>query len=114
MRISRSATKSARCAARSEIKTKNADHLAQQTTEKWLAILQPADVWCASVLRWPDLLAGEGFKVLDMLQTVTRPDDLRIATTRAPLRIDGIRPVTARAAPRIGEHTAALRREFDL
>jgi len=52
--------------------------------------------------------------VLDMLQTVTRPDNVRIDTTRAPLRIDGVRPATTRAAPRIGEHTAPLRAEFGL
>jgi CoA:oxalate CoA-transferase len=99
---------------RDEIKRLIAGHLAQQTTETWLAVLQPADIWCASVLQWPDLLASEGFKVLDMLQTVTRPDNVRIDTTRAPLRIDGVRPATTRAAPRIGEHTAPLRAEFGL
>ena len=80
----------------------------------WLGVLQPADIWCAAVLDWPGLLASEGFKVLNMLQTVTRPDNVPIATTRAPLTIDGVRPSSTRAAPRIGEHTAALRAEFGL
>ena len=100
--------------ARDEIKRLLAAHLARHGTAHWLAILQPADIWCAAVLDWPGLLASEGFKVLDMLQTVTRPDDVAIASTRAPLRIDGVRPATARAAPRIGEHTTALRAEFGL
>jgi CoA:oxalate CoA-transferase len=99
---------------RDEIKRMIAGHLAQKTTDEWLAVLQPADVWCAAVLNWPELLASEGFKILDMLQTVTRPDEVRIDTTRAPLRIDGVRPATPRAAPRTGEHTAALRQEFGL
>jgi crotonobetainyl-CoA:carnitine CoA-transferase CaiB-like acyl-CoA transferase len=99
---------------RDEIKRMVAGHLAQKTTDEWLAVLQPADVWCAAVLNWPELLASEGFRILDMLQTVTRPDDVRIETTRAPLRIDGVRPATPRAAPRIGEHTEALRAEFAL
>ena len=64
----------------------------------WLAILEPADIWCAKVLDWPELLASEGFKALDMLQTVTREDDVSIVTTRSPLRIDGSAP--APAAPR--------------
>ena len=97
---------------RDAIKRLVADHLALRGTGDWLAILQAADVWCASVLDWPGLLASDGFAVLDMLQTVTRPDDVAIRTTRAPLRIDGQRPSTACAAPRIGEHTAALRAEF--
>jgi crotonobetainyl-CoA:carnitine CoA-transferase CaiB-like acyl-CoA transferase len=99
---------------RDDIKRLIAGHLAQKPTQAWLDVLQPADVWCASVLGWPELLASDGFKMLDMLQTVTRPDNVRIETTRAPVRIDGVRPVTPRAAPRIGEHTAALRVEFGL
>ena len=99
---------------RDDIKRLIAGHLAHKTTQAWLDVLQPADVWCAAVLDWPDLLASEGFKRLDMLQTVTRPDDVRIDTTRAPLRIDGVRPATPGAAPRIGAHTATLRAEFGL
>jgi crotonobetainyl-CoA:carnitine CoA-transferase CaiB-like acyl-CoA transferase len=71
-------------------------------------------VWCAKVLDWNELLASEGFQALDMLQTVTRADDVAITTTRSPIRINGIRPTVAQAAPRIGEHSAALREEFDL
>ncbi len=99
---------------RDDIKRLLAAHLARQSTAHWLGILQPADVWCAAVLDWPGLLGSEGFKVLDMLQTVTRPDNVAIATTRAPLRVDGVRPSTTLAAPRIGEHTAVLRAEFGL
>jgi crotonobetainyl-CoA:carnitine CoA-transferase CaiB-like acyl-CoA transferase len=66
------------------------------------------------VLNWDELMAHEGFKVLDMLQTVTREDNVSITTTRAPLRIDGKRPKTSRAAPLIGEQSAAIRREFGL
>ena len=66
----------------------------------WLAVLEPADIWCAKVLDWPELLESEGFKALDMLQTVTREDDVSILTTRSPLRVDGVRPKVDRAAPR--------------
>ena len=99
---------------RDTIKRLMADHLRTRSTADWLAVLQPADIWCAAVLDWPGLLASEGFKVLDMLQTVTRPGNVSILTTRAPLKIDGVRPSTTLAAPRIGEHTAQLRAEFAL
>ena len=59
------------------------------------SLLEPADIWCAKVLNWPELMAHDGFKVLDMLQTVTRADDVSIETTRSPLRtarIDGASP----------------------
>jgi len=99
---------------RDAIKHVIADHLATETTAHWLALLEPADIWCARVLDWDELMASEGFRVLDMLQTVTRGDDVAITTTRAPLRIDGRRPRTSRAAPLIGEQSAAIRAEFGL
>ena len=77
-------------------------------------MLEPADIWCAKVLDWPELMESEGFKVLDMLQTVTREDDVSILTTRSPLRVNGERAKVERAAPRIGEHSAPIREEFGL
>ena len=91
-----------------------AQRIASKTIDEWLAILEPADIWCAKVLTWPEMLASEGFQSLDMLQTVTRDDDVSILTTSSPLRVDGVRAKVDRAAPRIGEHSAAIREEFGL
>lgn len=99
---------------RDEIKRLIAAKLATQTTDHWLSILEPADVWCAKVLDWPELMVNPGFTALDMLQTVERADNVSIRTTRSPLRVDGVRPRTSVAAPRIGEHTDAIRAEFGL
>ena len=99
---------------RDTIKRLIAAKLATETTDHWLSILEPADVWCAKVLEWPDLLKSEGFTALDMLQTVERADNVRVVTTRSPIRVDGKRPTSAAAAPRIGEHTDAIRAEFGL
>ncbi|WP_163264072.1 CaiB/BaiF CoA transferase family protein [Chelativorans alearense] len=99
---------------RDAIKAIIAERTAEKTVDEWLAILEPADIWCAKVLDWNDLLDHDGFKHLDMLQTVTREDDVSILTTRSPIRVDGQRPKVARAAPRVGEHSAAIRREFGL
>ncbi|MCX5513204.1 CoA transferase [Kaistia algarum] len=100
--------------ARDEIKHLIAARLSTQTTEHWLSILEPADIWCAKVLDWPELLVNPGFTALDMLQTVERADNVSIRTTRSPIRVDGIRPVSTVAAPRIGENTEAIRAEFGL
>ena len=100
--------------ARDDIKRIIADVLKEQTTDHWLSILEPADVWCARVLDWPELMDHAGFKVLDMLQTVTRDDGIAIQTTRSPIRVDGKRMQTRRAAPKIGEQSAAIRAEFGL
>ncbi|HEX8047143.1 CaiB/BaiF CoA transferase family protein [Rhizobium sp.] len=100
--------------ARDEIKALIAARIATGTVDEWLSILEPADIWCAKVLDWPELLQSEGFGVLDMLQTVGRGDGVSLATTRSPIRIDGQRPKFERAAPEVGEHNAAIWEEFDL
>ncbi|RUU51277.1 CaiB/BaiF CoA-transferase family protein [Mesorhizobium sp. M2C.T.Ca.TU.002.02.1.1] len=100
--------------ARDEIKAIIARRIAEKTIDEWLAVLEPADVWCAKVLTWPELMESDGFKTLDMLQTVTREDNVSILTTRSPLRVDGARAKVDRAAPRIGEHSEKIRAEFGL
>ena len=99
---------------RDTIKAIIAERLATRPTSAWLALLEPADIWCAKVLEWPELLASEGFRVLDMLQTVRRFDGVSIETTRSPIRVDGQRSRTHRAAPLIGEQSRAIREEFGL
>lgn len=100
--------------ARDVIKALIAKRISQKTIDEWLAILEPADIWCARVMDWKELMESDGFQHLDMLQTVSRDDGVSIHTTRSPLRIDGVRPTFDRAAPRIGEQSAAIREEFGL
>jgi CoA:oxalate CoA-transferase len=94
-----------------------ADHLATQSTEYWLSILDSADVWCAPVLTLPALVGHDGFRALDMAQTTERPSTdggapARIETIRTPVRFDGHVIKNGRGAPHLGEHTDAIRREF--
>ncbi|NKJ03521.1 CaiB/BaiF CoA-transferase family protein [Rhizobium sp. SG741] len=100
--------------SRDDIKAIIAARIATRSVDEWLAILEPADIWCARVLNWLELLGSEGFRVLDMLQTIGREDGVSLSTTRSPIRIDGQRPKFERAAPHVGEHNAALWEEFDL
>ncbi|MFN4130512.1 MAG: CaiB/BaiF CoA transferase family protein, partial [Paracoccaceae bacterium] len=99
---------------RDTIKRFIADAVVTRTVDDWLAMLEPADIWCARVLDWPAFLASEGFRTLDMLQTVTRADGVSVETTRVPLRLNGHRPANTAAAPLIGAHSAAIRQEFGL
>ncbi len=96
-----------------------ADHLRAGTTQHWLSLLQPADVWCAPVLTLPELVEHEGFRSLAMDQEVERPaitgdGTARLRTTRSPLRLEGKVLRNDRGAPRLGEHTAPIEREFGL
>jgi CoA:oxalate CoA-transferase len=101
---------------RDEIKSILVHHLKQQTTQHWLAILEPADIWCADVLTWDRLFAHEAFHSLDMIQTVVREQgsnpDITMRTTRCPIRIDGELLISPVPAPRIGEHNRLIDEEF--
>ena len=99
---------------RDEIKVILARHLKTKTTAAWLAVLEPADIWCADVLDWQRLTAHDGYKVLGMEQTVARGDGFAYRTTACPIRMDGARPVSKLGSPKLGEHTAALAKEFSL
>jgi len=99
---------------RDEIKKILVDRLTTQTTDRWLSILEPAGVWCSDVYTWPKLFQEEAFQVLDMIQEVTRRPGVSLKTTRCPIRIDGEILKSDRGAPRLGEHTEQIVREFSL
>ena len=99
---------------RDEIKRLVAERLGQQTTEHWLGILDAADVWCSEVLDWPKLFESESFRQLDMIQTLANGKGLEILTTRCPIRLDHAAPTSERLAPKVGEQTDAITKEFSL
>ena len=99
---------------RDEIKRILADHLKTQTTSHWLSLLEPADIWCSDVFTWPRLMEHEGFKVLDMIQRVSRDNGASLLTTRCPIRVDGQIYKSSRGAPRVGEHTEQIALEYGL
>lgn len=101
----------------SEITRQLAAHLLTGTTEHWLNLLDAADVWCAPVLQLPELVAHEGFQSLEMSQSMTRTSidgqrEVRIQTTRSPIRVDGKALRVRTGAPRVGQHTEQIRIEF--
>jgi len=97
---------------RDEIKKILANHLATDTTEKWLSILEPADIWCANVMDWETLFAQDGFKVLEMIQKVTMGDGFEYETTRCPIKIDGEYLTSSLGSPMLGEHTNSIVKEL--
>ena len=97
---------------RDAIKAILAEHLKSRTTAEWLAILEPADVWCSDVLDWPRLRAHGGFQALGMTQRVNRANGAALETTRCPVRIDGGLLTSPRGAPAVGEDSTAIRAEL--
>lgn len=93
-----------------------ASHLVTKTTDHWLGVLDAADFWCAPVLTLSELVAHDGFAAIGMDQEFSRVtgdgSELHLKTTRAPVRFDGEALRVSRGAPRVGEHTEAIDKEF--
>lgn len=59
---------------RDEIKELLKEFLLTRSAKEWLAILEPADIWCAEVLDYDALKKEEGYHVLEMEQEVSIGD----------------------------------------
>ncbi len=93
--------------------------LKSRSVADWLAILDAADIWCAPVLTLPELVAHDGFLALDMVQETVRTSsagqrDVKVRTTRSPMRIDGQTIKSTKGAPHVGEDTESIRAEFGI
>lgn len=99
---------------RDEIKEIVRRHIATRTSAEWLSILEPAGIWCAAVMTWPELVRHEGFKALDMVQDVYTASGARLQTTRCPIRIDTKILKSRKGAPKIGEDNAAILNQIEL
>lgn len=97
---------------RDEIKNILATHLLTQNTEFWLGILEPADIWCASVLNYQQLFTEEGFKVLAFVQEVQMIDGYSYKTTRCPIKIDGEFFTSSKGSPKLGQDNEQILKEF--
>ncbi len=101
-------------ARRDEIKKVLADHLQQQPAAHWLGILEAADIWCAPVLDYDDLVKEEGYRLLEMEVTVKTSKGVSVTTTRCPVKVDGQLLLSAAGAPMLGEHNEAIEKQFGI
>ncbi|GIZ09569.1 CaiB/BaiF CoA-transferase family protein [Flavobacterium sp. UMI-01] len=99
---------------RDEIMAILSSFLIQKKTQEWLDILEPAGIWCSDVFDYKTLLNHEGYKVLQMDQKLQLLSGEEVHTLRCPIRVDDERIFAAKPAPRVGQHTDAIRAEFNL
>ncbi len=97
---------------RDEIKGVLTGFLRQQPTAFWLERLERGGYWAADVLTWPRLRREEAYRVLDFEQEVRRDNGATLKTTRCPIRVDGHRFASGRGSPKVGEHTASIKKEL--
>lgn len=99
---------------RDEIKKILANHLLSQTSAYWLKDLRKADLWVMEVLDWKQMKKHEGYRCLEMEQSVLTSDGKEIITTRCPIRFNGKKIFADRSAPKLGEHTAKILSEINV
>lgn len=99
---------------RDEIKSLIASHLLTQTTAHWLAILEPAGVWCSNVFNYEQLALEEGYRSLNMEIVVRSSNGVAIKTTRSPVRIDGAVLADSSGAPGLGQHNNEIDLKFKI
>ncbi len=90
------------------------DYLVKETTQHWLDVFEPLDFRVSDVYDYKTLLNHEGYHALKMDQDVVTSDGISMKTTRCPIRIDGKRIFNKKSAPKVGENTAAINKEFNL
>jgi CoA:oxalate CoA-transferase len=99
---------------RDEIKKELAKHLVNETAAHWLNILENADIWCAPVLNYDQLMQEEGYRILNMELTVKTSKGVSVKTTRCPIRVDGKLLASDKGAPLLGEHNKEIDARFGL
>lgn len=99
---------------RDKIKDILGNHIETRTTKEWLAVLEPADIWCAEVMNWKQLFDNDAFKILEMIQNVKMSDGYEFKTTRCPIEINKEYLTSELGTPKLGEHNQQIQEEFSL
>ncbi|WP_412775499.1 CaiB/BaiF CoA transferase family protein [Thalassospira lucentensis] len=87
---------------RDEIKATLAARLKTSNSADWMEKFVANDIWAAPVMDWDGVVESGILQNLDMVQDIRR-GDVEMKTTKLPLRIDGSRPASSKAAPELGE-----------
>lgn len=98
-------------ASRDEIKAILSKHLSFQPTQYWLTRLQQEGLWAMEIFDWEKMMEHDAYKCLQMEQTL-HAGGKDIITTRCPIRINGERLYSDKAAPKLGEHNEKVIREI--
>lgn len=85
-----------------------------RTREEWCERLAAHDVPFAPVNNVPEVMADPQVRHLDSFYQVEHPERGVLTAIHRPVRINGQRGPTDKAAPVLGEHSEAIRREFGL
>ncbi|RZJ24914.1 MAG: CoA transferase, partial [Haliea sp.] len=88
--------------------------LASRTTAEWLALFAGADIPAARMYSVHDVLADEHVTATGFVQMRQHPSEGSMRETAVPTEWSGTPPGRPRHAPRLGENSVEVLREFGL
>lgn len=91
-----------------------AETFATNTRKAWCDRLAAHDVPFAPVNNVPEVMADPQVRHLQAFYKVVHPERGELTAIHRPVRINGQRGPTDKAAPTLGEHSENIRREFEL
>ncbi len=109
---SRYSANHARIARRAEVEAMVSDWFSQKSTDEWMKILSDVEVPCGPINTVDRILADPQVAALGILKTLTHPTSGLLQMVGAPFHLSTDSTEPYRPPPLLGEHTAAILKEF--
>jgi crotonobetainyl-CoA:carnitine CoA-transferase CaiB-like acyl-CoA transferase len=89
-----------------------ADAAPQRSTAEWLALMNERDIPCGPVNGFDDLFEEAHLSAVGLFGFVDHPSEGPLRTVRSPFRVSGLERQADRPAPRVGEESESILRDF--
>lgn len=99
---------------RDEIRFAFASIFKTKSTNEWLDILLPHDIWCSQVNSFKEMVDDPQVKHNNMILDYEHPVVGKIRTIGFPVRFSETGQSLYRPAPSLGEHTSEIMKELDI
>ena len=93
---------------RDEIYAMTRIKLAEKTTQEWLDMFRPVDIWCGPVYGYEDVVNDPQIKHNGTFVEYDHPTEGRVKTPGFPIKFSKTPSTVDRGAPRVGEHTREI------
>ena len=93
---------------RDEIYAMTRIKLEEKTTQEWLDMFRPVDIWCGPVYGYEDVVNDPQIKHNGTFVEYDHPTEGRVKTPGFPIKFSKTPSTVDRGAPRVGEHTREI------
>jgi len=93
---------------RDEIHAMTRIKLEERTTQEWLDLFRPVDIWCGPVYGYEEVVNDPQIRHNGTFVEYDHPTEGRVKTPGFPIRFSKTPSTVDRGAPRVGEHTREI------